>query len=101
VKGEVEQVVVFLAGRRQALEILGSEYYVAGRAGHRSLAAALERLAVGLRECEQVGTFGRLDLALQRAVGVEETDGAHVQRSCDRAASAMVRQAEASSVSPV
>ena len=79
VRGEVEQIVFFLAGARQAVEILLRDDHVAGRAGHRALAAALERLAVGLRQIEQDGARRGLDLAVELAIGAEEADAA----SCD------------------
>ena len=53
VGGEVEHVLLVLAGAGQPGEPLGIDDHMAGRAGHLALAGAFERHAGGLRDVEQ------------------------------------------------
>ena len=99
--GEVEHVVFVVAGGRQAVEILRGDDDVAGRAGHRAFAAALERLAGGLRDLEQARTGRRIDFAVETAVGLEKANAGHAGSTlCARAASSIRWTAVASPSSP-
>jgi hypothetical protein len=53
VRGQVQKILLFLAGRRQALEIRGIDDHVTGRAGHHTFARPLERLTRCPRDVEQ------------------------------------------------
>jgi len=70
VGGEVEHVLLVLAGPRQLREIPGVDDDVAGRAGHLALARPLQRLAGILGDVEQPRPGRRVDLLHALAVGL-------------------------------
>ena len=70
--GEVEQILLLLARRRQLGEIVGVDDHVAGRTGHHAFARAFERLAGGPGDVEQPLPRRGLDFLVERSVRPEK-----------------------------
>src|SRR5215203_729134 len=92
--GEVEQILLLLARRRQFGEILGGDDDMAGRAGHRTLTCPLQRLAGSPGAIKQSLAVSGLNFLVEASVGAEETHFGHAGRfSCASAASRIRAQA--------
>lgn len=93
VRGEIEQIVFFLACWRQKREIVAGDDHMAGRTGHRPFAAALQRLAIGLSEIEQICSRSGFDVPIKLSVGLEEADSSHPTIACASAAALSISHA--------
>ena len=91
--GEVEHVLLRLGRRRQLREILGIDDDMAGRAGHRALAGAFERLAIGLGDVEQPLPTGASTSRDGLAVGRDEADPGHAAKRRWRATASLSMRA--------
>src|SRR4051812_41753684 len=91
VGGEIEHVLLLLAGAGKLREILGGDDDMAGRAGHLPLARPLERLARILGDIEQPRTRRGKHLALLIAVGGDEADQGHAANLSWRSAASSIR----------
>src|SRR2546423_15143767 len=96
--GEVEQIFFFLSGGLQFLEIRCIDDDMTGRAGHHTLARALERLACGPGDVEQPLARFRGHFLVEGSVSLEKPHQCHATRcSCARAAATIWWQASVSS----
>ena len=74
---ELEQVFLFLAGRRQLVEIRGVHDHMAGRAGHDPLTGAFQRLSGCPGHVQQALTWYGIHFLVQAPIGPEKTHYGH------------------------